>query len=562
MRLSTLPIFATVLAGLLPVLSQAQAPALLSTTPARNSLNGSRTAPVQFTFSRAVAFPEPIRVHTDQRRGVRAGTFSGAGTAQVSFQPTQPFAPGERVSMTVPASVSSPAQVVEFRAATGRGAATFSAPYTIPPGGISQPEVSVAGDFDHDGDLDLLTKTSIGGKVFLNNGSGQFTVQAPTVALANRALSLRLADVNGDGNLDVISYSTYTVSTGVSLNLGTGLGTFLAPTQISMGGSMAVAGDFNADGMADVVVGELGGSGMTLRFLPGNSSGVLASVSTSLATLPGRDLGVADMDEDGDLDIVVVTGSDIGVYLNNGAGVFTLSQSTGVNFTYGGLSVGDFNGDGHADAVCSSFTSANVSLVLGTGTGGLLPAQAVSALSRTQTVNSGDMDGDGDLDLIVTNDRGITQTLLNNSQGQFSAASAILIGLEAFTMANTADLNGDGSLDIYTGHGVSSPVQHGIDVFFNQPPTVTHTATPRLVLDFVTVPNPAHEQIALALPPNSGLVTIELRDALGRLVKALPAQLAPATGAMVISLTGLAPGRYAVWARTAAGRGMQWVEVQ
>ena len=561
MRFSTFPFLLT---GLCPALSLAQAPTLLRTVPARHTLAGSRTAPVQLTFSQAVAMPATVRVNANMRQGKRAGSFSGAGTAQIAFQPAQSFAPGESVSVTVPASVSNPAQVVEFRAATGRGAATFSAPYTVGAPLNPQPSVSAAGDLDHDGDLDLLVVNySTGaGQVCLNNGMGQFSPQTATVPINSAATSLRLADVNGDGNLDAISYTPPTLGGGVTINLGTGQGTFLPKTQLA-GGYAAATGDFNADGITDLVVGTTGGANAVLRLVPGNTGGVFTPTLSTLTAIGIRELAAADMDEDGDLDLLVSGSDQLAVYLNNGSGQFVEGTVQTVSFTYGSITVGDFNGDGHADVTCANAATSDVALRLGTGTGALQAAQNVSALSRTRYVSSGDLDGDGDLDLLVTNDRGITQTLLNNGRAQFSAASAILIGFEPFNFAEAADLNGDGSLDIYTGHSsFNGAMQHGLDIFFNQPPTITATAAARPALAFSLGPNPAQQQVAIAMPPEGGAARFELYDALGRLVKSWPAQRPAADGTVVLSLAGVAPGVYSVLGTTATHRGTQRLVVQ
>ncbi|GAB3670149.1 hypothetical protein GCM10027594_34630 [Hymenobacter agri] len=189
--------------------------------------------------------------------------------------------------------------------------------------------------------------------------------------------------------------------------------------------------------------------------------------------------------------------------------------------------------------------------------------QAVAALSRTRHVSSGDLDGDGDLDLLVTNDRGITQTLLNNGNAQFAAASAILIGFEPFNFAEAADLNGDGSLDIYTGHSTFNPaMQHGLDIFFNQPPIITATAAARPALAFSLGPNPAQQQVAIVLPAEGGAARFELYDALGRLVKSWPAQRPATDGTVLLSLAGIAPGVYSVQGTTATHRGTQRLVVQ
>jgi hypothetical protein len=555
--------FSFALAGLLPASAMAQ-PVLQQTVPARHSLNGSRTGAVELTFSQLVANPTAIRINTNQYRGRRAGTFGGAGTAQVSFQPSQPFAPGERVSVSVPASVSNPAKVVEFRAAAGRGAAVFSAPVTIGPPPSSQPSAVVAGDFDNDGDLDLLAAESSGAVMCLNNGQGQFAAQPTRLLTPNQTGDLQVLDLNGDGNLDILSCAR-NANNEVVLFLGTGQGTF--PTRLTLlqptFTSEVQTGDFNADGFTDIVVGTPVGTGMTLSFIPGTASGAPVVTRTTQAALSGRDLGAADMDEDGDVDLLLVTDTTLGIYLNDGTGQFTAGSTRVVNSFSGTLTTGDFNGDGHIDVVCSSYNTANVSMVLGTGTGGLGQVQNVAALSRTWKVASGDLDGDADLDLLVTNDRGITQTLLNNGQGQFSAASAILIGFEQFTMADAADLNGDGSLDVYTGHGTSNPsMPHGIDIFFNQPAVATHAVAPASALDFAAFPNPAHGQVTLQLPAGTGQATIEVYDALGRLIHAFPPQLAASAGTLTVSLLGLTPGFYAVHARTPTQRGIRWVGVE
>ena len=547
--------------ALTPFLCQAQAPALLSTIPARHSLTGSTTEPITLFFSQPVVNPIGIQINSEQVQGKRTGTFRGAGTRQIAFQPTQSFMAGERISVTVPASVSTPAQVVEFRAAAGRGAAVFSAPITVGPPPSAQPTMITAGDVDHDGDMDLLVGESGSVRLCLNDGNGQFTPQASSVATSGLADDLRLADFNGDGNLDLLVSNKRDPA--VTLSLGTSQGTFLTQTNLlpALFTVQVVTGDFNADGLTDVVAVEVEGNGNVLRLLPGTPNGQLVPTYSSVITLNARDVGVADMDEDGDLDLLIVTDVTLGVYLNDGTGRFTAGQTQAVNPLSATLTVGDFTGDGHVDVVCSSYQTSNVSLVPGTGTGGLQPMQNIVAVSRTLYVSSGDMDGDADLDLLVTNDRGFTQVLLNDGRGHFAAASAILIGFEGFTMANVADLNGDGLLDVYTGHGVVNvTMPHGIDIFFNQPAIVTSSARPAIPLDFAVYPNPAHAQFTVRLPVSSSLATIELRDALGRLIQTLTV---PSSGGdELVSLAGVVPGIYSVHFHTATRHEVLRVQVE
>ena len=536
----------------------------VSSIPARQALTGSLTGPIRLTFSGPVTDPAAIRVNTNLLRGQRAGTLSGAGTNQVEFRPTQPFAPGERVSVSVPASVSRPAQVLEFRAAAGRGRAVFGPPQTASPDTNSYPAAVVAGDVDNDGDVDLIIGEGSRGRVCFNDGQGNFRATTRQIPLLDEAGDLRVADFNGDGKLDILVSSSRIAS--IRLNLGDGQGGFDNYATVYGGSFLDVqtaAGDFNADGLTDAIFAEAIETGTALYLMPGTRSGVFARDEAQLLRLSARDVGVADMDEDGDLDLLFISDTTLGICLNDGNGQFTVGATIAVNDFSGNLTVGDFTGDGHADVACTSYNTPSLSLVPGTGTGGLRAVRNVSALSRTRQVSSGDMDGDGDLDLLVTNDRGITQVLLNDGTGQFSAASAILIGFDSFSMADAADLNGDGILDVYTAKQVFNPNNpRGIDVFFNQPLLITSTVAAAQPGSLVVYPNPAHGQVMLELPGSSEPAQVELRDALGRLIRVMTVVAGSSGQTVPVSLMGLAPGLYVVQVHTSTWRRVQRLLVE
>jgi len=152
------------------------------------------------------------------------------------------------------------------------------------------------GDFNRDGRLDLFN-----GNVFLNNGDGSFTLGASYPAFGS---SFTAADIDGDGILDVIDDRG-------EVFLGNGDGTFGQGTPISLFGfsqSVQIA-DFNGDGKLDVAAGfnSFASSGATIAL--GNGDGTFQSplkfASGSLGNSVTVGFPMADFNNDGELDVGV-----------------------------------------------------------------------------------------------------------------------------------------------------------------------------------------------------------------------------------------------------------------
>jgi hypothetical protein len=166
----------------------------------------------------------------------------------------------------------------------GHGDGTFSSPITSALADTYSGPFSVA-DFNGDGKLDLAVanqeKSSV--VILLGNGDGTFqpgvsyaTTQSPDSVVA--------ADFNGDGKLDLAVSSGYSPTTGMStplaILLGNGDGTFQPFIPYGFGEySVAVAGDFNDDGLMDLAVGDRYSQSVAL-FLQDNGSTVSLSPSS------------------------------------------------------------------------------------------------------------------------------------------------------------------------------------------------------------------------------------------------------------------------------------------
>ena len=297
--------------------------------------------------------------------------------------------------------------------------------------------------------------------------------------------SATLADLNGDGRLDVI-VTTYSQSTNlgeVAVLIGNGDGTFQSAVIYGTGayGPTSVAvGDVNGDGIPDLVVGNecmnlnpnglCAGSVGALSVLLGNGDGTFQPAVTYAIDYGAADsVALADLRHTGILDAVVTDliqdgqnyESAVGVLLGNGDGTF----QPVVNYYSGGLgcqstAVADVNGDGVPDIVtanpcqsesCQSDGTAGV--LLGNGDGTFQPAVTYdSGALRPDWVSVGDLRGIGIIDLVMNGGTGhniVASVLLGNGDGTFQTPVTYAVdGTAGGGMTAIGDLNGDGIPDL------------------------------------------------------------------------------------------------------------------
>ncbi|MGD0696242.1 MAG: FG-GAP-like repeat-containing protein [Terriglobia bacterium] len=327
----------------------------------------------------------------------------------------------------------------------------------------------VAGDFNGDGKLDLITFGWFGSSsslaLLVGNGDGTFQPAVPISANLGQAYlgTMIAADFNSDGKLDLAFSGGAWNSANVTVLPGNGDGTFQNPvTYSTLVGSFIAAGDFNGDGKPDIVVaGEWSDGQQTqLQILLNNGDGTFASPVTYTISGIVQALAEADLTGNHKLDLVVPCGgysSSVSVLLGNGDGTFgtPIVYSTKQLPTYStSVALADFNGDGKLDLALTDATGVvenAVTILMGNGDGTFQsPAEVYGAGLGPSGIVAIDVNGDGKPDLAVAGgyaSYSSVAVLINRGDGTFPNPVDYSV-LQYPYSAVAGDFNGDGKPDI------------------------------------------------------------------------------------------------------------------
>ncbi len=268
------------------------------------------------------------------------------------------------------------------------------------------------GDLDNDGDIDIVCTN---GRVYINNGSGTFSQLGSLLIKQNAGgtiAAIKITDINNDGKNDIIwanSSNGANAFNEVWLNTGTtGNAAFTYSTgfvSASTNNNSIDIADIDADGDKDVVIGGFDNAVQVFK----NASGVF-TFQTHTGTYSFK-VVLNDWDKDGDLDLITwspYNGVGVRVFLNNGSGTFGTTFYTS---TIVGASVdfGDLNGDGYIDAVISNGSVTPTSILINNGCGLAVQPYTVNAAPHGAIL--GELSGDGKLDIFCMSRSGTSTNL-------------------------------------------------------------------------------------------------------------------------------------------------------
>jgi uncharacterized protein (TIGR03437 family) len=381
----------------------------------------------------------------------------------------------------------------------GNGDGTFQDPSMYPLPGIISSSVAV-GDLNGDGKPDLAV--AISGfsaqqgqiSILRNLGDGIFAPGADLFANTISPNSVALADLNGDGQLDLVFSTSDTTLpsrlTEVGIAFGKGDGTFGPLIRFPVRGYLGAVGDVNGDGIPDIVT-----NGVSILF--GDGEGGFSNRRDFLHNGSGTTM-LTDFDGDGELDIVIgagnptfFAGNSLTVLFGKGGGSFVTAPVTNINgacppYCEGvSLATSDFNLDGIPDLLYAHYARVSpndtgaLTVLQGKGDGTFIPVfqydlSKPNEAIRPISVVSADFNHDGTPDVAAAIDHVYTTgeaiVFLGNGDGTLRSPSVLPIPGVGIRFIAAADLNSDGNIDIavLTSTSIFSDAKDAVWIYFGK----------------------------------------------------------------------------------------------
>jgi hypothetical protein len=423
------------------------------------------------------------------------------GAAMPSFAAQQTFATGNGPQSVKVADVngdgkpdliianlaSNTVSVLLNTTAPGAPTPSFAVQQTFATG--TAPNCVTAADVNGDGKIDLVVANSNSNTISVLRNTTAPGAATPSFAAqqsfatGNAPFSVTAADVNGDGNPDLIVANSQSNTVSVLLNTtvpAAATPNFAVQQPFATGARpvSVTAADVNGDGKPDLIVANLNSDTVSVLLnttAPGAATPTFAAQQTFATGYSPFSVTTADVNGDGKPDLIVALGNDGTVVLLNttapGAATPTFAAQQDVAARGSGpdsVTTADINGDGKPDLIVTSIQGYSVSVSLNTtAPGAATPSFAVQQSFATgvspDSVTVADVNGDGKPDLIVANINSNTVSVLLNTTApgaatpSFAAQQTFATGTHPYSVT-AADVNGDGKPDLIVANSSDNTV--------------------------------------------------------------------------------------------------------
>ncbi|MEM7575363.1 MAG: T9SS type A sorting domain-containing protein [Bacteroidota bacterium] len=364
----------------------------------------------------------------------------------------------------------------------GNGSTNYQEVQETPFVGVTNGTVNFS-DFNGDDYLDVLLTGSDDNNtpiahMYYNDGTGTFSLNDVVNLEGVSHGAVITADFDNDNDVDIILSGQnengipiirHYVNTGeeeFDINLSSEINAVWR-------GAISVS-DVQGDGFLDLLVAGLDETGEETTFIYHNDGegNLLVPSTLPFIGVYGGDAGFADLDNDGDQDLVYMGGGlnsyETLVYLNDGIGEFDLLQDVDLLKMFSGeIVLRDFNGDNNIDLLIHGFSGTQVYVALYFNQGDAdfieLGSGAFQSLRRP-VVAAGDLDGDGDQDVIVAGESPVsfevvTNVYLNDGIGNFDLLEDSPIEGTRSGDLDLVDIDGDSDLDVVITEVNSGPTK-------------------------------------------------------------------------------------------------------
>ncbi len=272
-------------------------------------------------------------------------------------------------------------------------------------------DIKVA-DLDLDGNLDIIFNDFTDNKIYslLNQGNAQFS---DPVAIMNGTIAnpptFELLDIDNDADVDIVFLSNNNT---LYFQKNSGLGDFDDPVLIDGTGGASVlniiTADVNGDGLLDLLTSKTTSG---VFYYLNNGNGFDAAVSAFTVDGSTRYVAAGDIDNDGDIDIATAGSSTSQssngfafIYKNDGAGAFTLDQTSPFIPAPTNTLFEDLSGDGLKDFIIDSNSDSLIYRIINQGSAAVTDISNLDVIMfqtfGSEDLELGDIDNDGDLDMI------------------------------------------------------------------------------------------------------------------------------------------------------------------